>query len=206
MLTIPSTGFKCPSRREIAHALVHAWRAGELPPEVLDDWRIHPATLAAILPSLAPILDVGAGPLTLSRALRGQVISVDIRPPARVRADARALPFRDGAFPCVVSRMFFGAPVSQAARRIVASGDVGKHAVEARAHELRIWHELRRVSAPGALHMHHILERTLYSTPPGFEFLWPLDAEVPLPPTPSRNHPFDAFLHHLSGVILLRAT
>ena len=210
----------------MALRLVAAVRDRGLPPDVLEDWRVHPLTLAWLLNALTvspgTVLDVGAGThLTLSCALAGRVptlFSVDRRAPLgpvalvhSVAADAAWLPFSSGTINTVVSRMFFGAPISQTARKALACAgdarDEGKHAAAARTHEHAIWRELRRISVAGALHLHHVLERRLYSNPAdaGLQVLWGLDDGVELPPTPAREHGLAAFLHQLSGVILLRA-
>ncbi|MEW5852936.1 MAG: hypothetical protein AB2A00_29405 [Myxococcota bacterium] len=201
--------------------LVERWQRRLLPADALDDWRIHPATLVAFLDVLgvAPgrVLDVGAGRhLTLSRALRDagfSVVTVDVQPPeghhqglGPVVAGAAALPFPDGAFPLVVSRLFLGAPVSQAARRDVALGRASSHEERARELEHGILVELARVAAPGAWQVHHVLERVLFSDPrdAGLEVHWPIRPHVPTAPPPWRDHPAEALRYHLSGVLLLR--
>src|SRR5207248_1954636 len=160
-----------PLRDTVVDELVAAFSDGELPADALDDWRMHPDVLAWIAQRVGVrgrILDVGAGrfpAMSCGFSRLASVIAIDRRMPAEradnvvsVCADVHALPFVDGAFDGVVSRMFFGAPVSQMARRRVGSGDPDAHGRMAHEVETRIWSELHRVSAGRALQLHFVLE------------------------------------------------
>ena len=166
------------------------------------------------------LLEVGCGrvpkvaPLVRGVAMR---VAVDIKTGlvacpgvTAVRADVAALPLASGSVSVVVSRMLLGAPVSQAARRKLATNGQARNATlhlqTARAHEAA-WHsELARVCGPGAVVVHICSERISYAhPPPRFQLRWALEPAhvAPAPPLPWSQHPLQAARHLLGSVMVL---